>query len=275
MSRFSLEEINSRVEEMPSLSRIAIDLIKLIDNPRCTREEVRKLVSLDEVLYAQIFKYANSVAFSGARGAVTSLDRAIDVIGLNELKNVAFTAAARSMFKDKDLWRQSVFLAVASQFFAREVAMPRQVEDDIYITGLLNTFGVLVFRTFYEADYKQFQSVQNYQERLEREKEFFGINNLELAYLALRGCGLPETTLDMIYSQQFYGTDKFERHNAIVEVARRFSELKVNQAVDELKVLENDAALKEMMSKFSLNAILFERSILERINEQVKTLTNT
>ncbi len=275
MSRFTLEDINSRVEEMPSLSRIAIDLIKLIDNPRCTREEVRKLVSLDEVLYAQIFKYANSVAFSGARGAVTSLDRAIDVIGLNELKNVAFTAAARNMFHDKDLWSQSVFLAVASQYFAREVAMPRQVEDDIYIAGLLNTFGVLVFRTFYDADYKQFQSIQNYNERLEKEREFFGVNNLELAYLALRGCGLPETMLDMIYSQQFYGTDKFERHNAIVEVARRFSELKVHQAVKELKVLEQDQALNEMMSKYKLNAILFEKSTLEKINEQVKALTNS
>ncbi len=275
MSRFTLEEINSRVEEMPSLSRIAIDLIKLIDNPRCTRDDVRKLVSLDEVLYVQIFKYANSVAIGGARGSVTSLDRAIDVIGLNELKNVAFTAAARSMFKDKDLWRQSVFLATTSQFFARNLDLSRSIQDDIYIAALLNTFGVLVFKTFYEKDYKQFQSIQDFQERLDKEKEYFGINNLELAYLALRSCGLPETILDMIYSQQFYNSDKFAKHNAIIEVARRLSELRTHSAVDEMKVLSQDENFKAMMDRYELSSILVDKQLLEKLNEQVETLTHS
>ncbi len=275
MSKFTLEEINSRVEEMPSISSIAIDLIKLIDNPRCTREDVRKLVSLDEVLYAQIFKYSNSVALGGARGQITNLDRAIDVIGLNELKNVAFTAAARAMFKDKDLWRQSVFLASTSQFFAKHLDLSRNLQDDIYIAGLLNTFGVLVFKTFYEAEYKQFQSIQNYHERLEKEKEHFGINNLELAYLALRSCGLPENILDMIYSQQFYGSDKFARHNAIVEIARRLSELKTHSAVDEMKVLSQDTQLAEMMNNFGLGSILVDKQLLEKMNEQVELLTHS
>jgi len=274
MSKFTLEQINSRLDEMPSISSIAIDLIKLIDNPRCTRDDVRKLVSLDEVLYAQIFKYANSVALGGARGQITNLDRAIDVIGLNELKNVAFTAAARTMFKDKDLWRQSVFLASSSQFFAKYLELPRNIQEDIYIAGLLNTFGVLIFKTFYDAEYKQFQSVQNYQERLTKEKEHFGINNLELAYLALRSCGLPETILDIIYSQQFYSTDKFARHNAITEIARRLSELKTHSAVDEMKVLSQDTEFSEMMNNYELSSILVDKQLLEKMNEQVETLTH-
>ncbi len=274
MPKFTLENISARIEEMPSLSKIAIDLIKLIDNPRCTREDVRKLVSLDEVLYAQIFKYANSVAIRGARSAVSTLDRAIDVIGLNELKNVTFTAAAKAMFSDKDLWHQSIFLAISSQYFAKQIDLERNITDDIYIAGLLNSFGVLVFRTFYEDEYKQFQSIQDYQERLIKEKEHFGVNNLELAYIALRACALPENILDMIYSQQFYNTDKFQKYNAIIELARRLSELKVQQAVDELKVFAQDEGLKQMIEEQGLSSIQIDQQLVEKINEQVKTLTN-
>ncbi len=275
MSKFTLEDISSRVDEMPSLSRVAIDLIKLVDNPRCTRDDVRALVSLDEVIYAQIFRYANSVAVSGGRGQITTLDRAIDVIGLNELKNLVFTTAARAMFKDQDLWRQSVFLAVASQHFARQIEVPMNIVDDIYIAGLMNTFGVLVFKTFYEDDYKKFQSIQNFKDRLQKEKEHFGINNLELAYLALRGCGLPENILDMIYTQQFINTDKFQRYNVLVEMSRRLSELKTNKSVSALKVLNYDREYQKMLEEFGLCSIKIDESLLEKLNEQVENLIHS
>lgn len=273
MGRLSLEDVSNNVEQMPSLSRIAVELIKVIDDPNCTREDVRKLIALDEVLYAQIFKYANSVAIFGTRGVINSLDRAIDVIGLNELKNLAFTAAAHSMFGDKDLWRQSVFVAVAAQNFARQLDFDKQDVSNIYIAGLLNGFGVLVFNTFYKEEYEAIAEIENREARLAAEKEYFGLNNYELGYMALKGCGLPENITELIYAQQFMAVEQFQRSNALIELAVRISELEDCSSAN-LKKLANDATLLELVQHFSLSSIKIDKENIQTIEEMVDSLTS-
>src|SRR5579863_3962257 len=81
-----------RVTTIATLPEITSRIIKTVEDPKSSAQQLHKIVSHDPTLVTRILKIVNS-AFYGLPGQIGSIERAIVLIGLNGIKNIAVAAS--------------------------------------------------------------------------------------------------------------------------------------------------------------------------------------
>jgi HD-like signal output (HDOD) protein len=121
----------------------------MVENPRSTTEELRKMVSHDPALVTRILKMVNS-SFYGLSGQVSSIERAIVLLGLNAVKNTAVAASMGQMFRAaklcdgytaKDLWAHCVAVAVTARELAQRINPA--IAEEAFLGGMIHDVGIL------------------------------------------------------------------------------------------------------------------------------------
>lgn len=147
MDSYAIEEILS-CDSLPSLPATAVRVIELSQDPDCTVYELAETIRFDQGLAAKILKTVNS-SFFGLRTKCATIDKALVVLGLRELRNLALgfslvpamQAAYTDGFDTVDYWRRGIYSAVAAKFIAQRVA--KDVADEAFLGGLLQDIGIV------------------------------------------------------------------------------------------------------------------------------------
>lgn len=156
MSVIAAERQPIVAEAMQGISHIAtlpettLKIIELVEDPSSTAQDLHKIVSFDPALSTRILKVVNS-AFYGLPGQIGSINRAIVLLGLNAVKNIAIAASLAKLFRGgdlcpqfsaKELWRHSVATAVGSKMIADKLRLG--LPDEAFLGGLLHDIGIVV-----------------------------------------------------------------------------------------------------------------------------------
>ena len=113
-------------------------------------DEIGDLLSTDAALSAKILRLANCPLY-GFRAEVTTLNRALNLIGLKEVKNlILMDTVAQNFNKDdkytvihmEDFWRRSVYIALIAKKLAKRINHPEA--DRLFICGIMSRIGQLV-----------------------------------------------------------------------------------------------------------------------------------
>src|SRR5256885_12745479 len=103
-----------KVTTIATLPEVTAKIIATVEDPKSTAAALHKIVSHDPALVTRIMKVVNS-AFYGLPGQIGSIERAIVLLGLNAIKNIAVAASLGQLFKGaklcegftaRDLWTQ-------------------------------------------------------------------------------------------------------------------------------------------------------------------------
>ncbi len=138
-----------KIEAVPSLPTIVMELITLVDNPMASVSQIEDLMKKDQGLTLRALRLANS-AFYSIPGGCTSLGRAITFLGCNTVKQLVVSAAVCDVFKNlksenfdvNDFWRHSVVTAIIAQTLAKH--LDSVMADEVFICGLIHDIGKLV-----------------------------------------------------------------------------------------------------------------------------------
>ena len=88
-------DINNLFEQLhslPSIPKVAQDLIQQFDNPNTNLDAVARNINLDPVIAAKVLRLANSARFRGAREA-HSVEDAASRLGFNTLRTLVLASA--------------------------------------------------------------------------------------------------------------------------------------------------------------------------------------
>jgi putative nucleotidyltransferase with HDIG domain len=155
-----LRDLNSivrSIDQIATLPDITVQIIQAVEDPRNNAYQLLRIVSHDPALAARILKVVNS-SFYGLRVEITSLERAIALLGMNAIKNLAVASTVSSMFRSgpichgleaTDLWDHSVAVAVCARELARGMAL--ECSDEAFLVGLLHDVGLLLEHQLYGA----------------------------------------------------------------------------------------------------------------------------
>jgi len=139
-----------KLTTIATLPEVTAQIIKTVENSRSTAAQLHKIVSHDPALVTRILKVVNS-AFYGLPGQVGSIERAIVLLGLNAVKNIAVAASLGQLFRGvklcdgytaKDLWAHCIAVAVASREIARQMKL--SIADEAFLAGMIHDIGLLV-----------------------------------------------------------------------------------------------------------------------------------
>ena len=142
-------DIINQTVEIATLPEVTLRIIEVVQDPRSTAHDLHKIVSNDPALSARVLRVVNS-AFYGLPGQIGSIDRAIMMLGLNAVKNIAIAASLAKMFKKgaicddftgKDLWTHSVAVGATNKLITNAIglAMP----DEAFLAGLIHDLGLV------------------------------------------------------------------------------------------------------------------------------------
>jgi HD-like signal output (HDOD) protein len=150
------------IADLATLPEVTIRIIELVEDPKSTARDLHEVIKNDPALSVKVLKVVNS-AFYGLPGQVASVDRAIILLGLSAVKNIAIAASIARLFKGSrisehfsasDLWRHSVAVAVAARSIVKMSPHPAMA-DEIFVAGLIHDLGTLVERQCYPDQFAE------------------------------------------------------------------------------------------------------------------------
>ncbi|HEY7117187.1 MAG TPA: HDOD domain-containing protein [Tepidisphaeraceae bacterium] len=167
---------------LPSLPKVAIDILNLADDPDVALPELARIISQDPALVARILKTVNS-SYYGLAHTVSSVDHALVVLGLAGVKTIVLGFSLLSdLKKAKPLggfdhvayWRRSTYAATAARIFAEEFKVP--LVEEAFLAALLMDIGMLALEQVLGTEYAQVTS---------RAPSHAGLAPMEMAKLGL------------------------------------------------------------------------------------------
>lgn len=174
---------------MPSLSTTVGKVLEICSRTDASPNELNKVISLDPVLTGQVLKLINSAYYS-LMNKITSLTRAITMLGMNTVKNMALSTAiiqsVASSNKSKALptsrfWVHSIGVGVGAKLLATAKGVPIQEREEFFIAGLLHDLGKVPFGD----EYIHVLSIAGQEQRplVDVERELLGIDHQEVGEL--------------------------------------------------------------------------------------------
>lgn len=121
----------------------------LMEDESSTIEDFANVISIDPSLTSRLLQIANSAIYSFS-GEISTISRAITIIGTQAIYNMMLVDVAATAFKHfsnqaidlKRFWRMSIFCGLATKNLAIKAGI-RDIER-LFVAGLLQNFGELI-----------------------------------------------------------------------------------------------------------------------------------
>lgn len=156
----SWKTVLEQVRTFPTLPIIVNKITELVGRPTTSARDIEAVIQLDQVLTAKLLRLVNS-PFYGFPQKITTISRAIGVIGFVALRNLVFSTSVIHLFKASgsqlfhpvEFWKHSIGTAVAAKELAYHLG-EKQVEE-FFVGGLIHDLGKLVHNEYFAERFQQ------------------------------------------------------------------------------------------------------------------------
>jgi HD-like signal output (HDOD) protein len=141
------QQILDEVRELPTFPEYILELEKLCSNPEVDYRSVADKISVDPSLSVSVLKLSNSAAFF-TRRRIETINEAINIIGLKNLRAIIIASSARSILNERySSFRQVWDHCNKAAFYARQLALTlgySKIAQNVYLAALLHDLGKIV-----------------------------------------------------------------------------------------------------------------------------------
>lgn len=216
MENSELKNKLSAIKHLPALPKAVSHVLQLLQNPDSTAHEIGNAISQDQALATKVLRTANS-AFYGFPRKITTINYAIVVLGLNNIKNIVlssaiingFSAASDDgIFDRKAFWEHSLACGILARKLSVHLEMKNS--EEVFMWGLLHDFGKLILDIYFHEDFvKSVQlSRENQIPLKDAESEVFGFNHSGVGALLLRKWSMPPS---LVRAVEFHHSPDYDR----------------------------------------------------------------
>lgn len=180
--------------ELPAMPHIIMRALNVMKDPDSSLKELAKIISYDQSLSTKVLTLVNS-AYYGLPQQITSISRALTLIGMSKAKNLILAVAMRPMMQNqggREMWQHSIKTAVGCEYIAKYMKI--MDVDEAFVIGFLHDLGKIVLNSkeprLYEK-VKQTVECNPQTHILEAEKTFFGADHCQLGSIMTKRWQLP------------------------------------------------------------------------------------
>jgi len=148
----SVDDVLSRVDNLPMLSHVALEVGELVNDPRASAREISDLMREDPSLSAKVLRLVNSPYYA-IPGGVSDVARAISFIGFSTLHQLvlsvtvmrSFQLPEGASFDARELWLHSLAVGSCAEVIARRIG--HRDPGGCFTAGLLHDVGKIALAT--------------------------------------------------------------------------------------------------------------------------------
>lgn len=183
------KELRKFIERMPSLSTTVTKVLEICNRPDTSPNDLNRVISLDPVLTGQVLKLINSAYYS-LPNQIGSLTRAIIMLGINTVKNLALSTAVLGSLGREDsfhslemdaFWTHSLGVGVTAKALASRQGIAKRQREEYFVAGLLHDLGKIPLDTCLPGEYARVLQLAASGIPLERaEAEVLGLDHAQV-----------------------------------------------------------------------------------------------
>lgn len=274
-----LLQLSEAENELPVSPDLLGDLFQQTSEQCCVSlDEASLTISKDQGLTSRILARANS-AYYGVQGKISSISRAVNLLGLSELRKILLFVSVSSLgektrtdiFDLRGYWDHQCFVAVLAAEMGN--ISGRQDSEDLFISGILHDMGKLMTALYQPRAWTRILETASSKglSHYRAEHEFWGIDHAMAGAMVLRRWNLPEAITEPINAHHsFQNADESFRSQAIIlNLADSISHninnnlfrpetllfdqigLNAEQAMNAARQVSSDPSLSELSSLFT------------------------
>jgi HD-like signal output (HDOD) protein len=205
--------IQTYISRMPSLPVTVSKILQICNDPKTSPSDLNQVISLDPVLMGRVMKLINSAYYS-LPNQITSLVRAIIMLGINTVKNLALSTAVLGNLSSKKnfqalnidgFWRHSLCVGVTAKLLAAKRKRDAKQLEEYFVAGLLHDVGKIPLNNKLSAEYVEALSLTD-REHLSLyvgEERTTGVNHSEVGRLIIKNWNLGVVMEDVVFFHHF------------------------------------------------------------------------
>ncbi|MDA1273811.1 MAG: HDOD domain-containing protein [Verrucomicrobia bacterium] len=156
-----VDQIREYIDRMPSLSTTVTKVLEICNHPNTSANDLNRIISLDPVLTGRVLKLINS-AYYALSDHISSLTRAIIMLGINTVKNLALSTSVVGALKgiksheilaSDQFWTHSLSVGITAKALAAKRGVSGNEREDFFVAGLLHDLGKIPMLQCFAEDY--------------------------------------------------------------------------------------------------------------------------
>jgi HD-like signal output (HDOD) protein len=195
-----------KFKKIRTLPHIVARLVQLVNDEDSTLRDFEEVIRLDPALVARLLTLVNSSYF-GLRRKVDSISRAVALLGMKNLHNIAVTDALKGMlrsnsgtteFAPQRLWVHSAASSICCKMIAERIFTING--DDAYLCGILHDIGLIVEMETEEEKFLKLidQLVVEGPSIIELEQDLFHTDHCQIGSILAKEWCIPDPIADAI-----------------------------------------------------------------------------
>ncbi len=202
------DEILKKIKDLPPLPLVVQQLLKVMEDDNSSANDISQVLNSDQAMASKVLKLVNS-SFYGLSGKVSTVPRAIVILGVAALRNLALgmgvakvmSGAATGNLQEK-FWDHSIATAAACEVLARHTG--KAVPEEAFVAGLLHDIGHLIMLMALPDEFQQVINLGPYH-MVENERKLIGMAHPQVGQKLLKHWKLPKLLSDAV---RFHHTPK-------------------------------------------------------------------
>lgn len=259
LNQIDIKKRIRRLSKLSTLPNVALDALRLLENPHASVSALTKLISADQILTARILKHANSINY-GFQRQICTLNLALVVVGFNALRDLILSISATDLINhiNEDQAEKAAYflhhglvVGCGARFFAEGTNYP--VPGEAFVAGLLHDIGyqILIQEYFY-----QFNELIYFANKVkapfhEAERKIFGFDHAEIGAWLAEEWNLPKKLVNVI---QYHHQPENAKFNQDLVKIIHIAELIGESLHDDMRIrneyVVNDYKITQKIEKF-------------------------
>ena len=205
-SEGEIRSIVERIQKLPTLPEVGMSILNVAGDPEISMDEISDVINRDPALAARVLKVANS-PFYGMPRQVDSLQLALVILGLSEVRNIALGIMILKIidgmnsnvaYDREKFLTHSLGCGVVARILSRKLKLRNDGAD--FIVGLLHDMGKIIIDEYFSRQFEKIidVSMQSHCAMIEAEKRFLGESHERIAGWLAEKWRLPEALCEAI-----------------------------------------------------------------------------
>jgi putative nucleotidyltransferase with HDIG domain len=223
-----LEILQSYIRKLPSFPTTVNKVMEICYDANTSPADLSRVISLDPVLSGKVMQLVNS-AYFGFAYEIVSLVKAIIMLGMNTVKNLALGIAVMSVLGSRKnfhaldmeaFWRHSLGVGVISKLIAKKRNVTSKKLEGYFIAGLLHDIGKIPLNGKFSDEYRLAMEIseKKHQPLSISERQVLGIDHTLVGNLIAENWNLGTEIIDTVTYHHSPETYKGEQKDILFTI---------------------------------------------------------
>jgi HD-like signal output (HDOD) protein len=227
------DQLIQRIREIPTIPIVSRRIMEIAGDEKACFKDLVRIIERDQALAVRILRVANS-AFYGFLSRVSSLEHALVILGINEVKSIVLGCSVYNFFSRNEsdaldrtrFWKHAIICSQVAKLLGTHFNIRN--DDSLFLAGLIHDVGKVVLDQYFHEDFLQVIEYVSLTKTTfsKAEKRFLGATHYEIAAKILKQWRFPDSVvMQTLYHHAPWHDTNYGTNSVIIYLANVLTKL--------------------------------------------------